>query len=106
MSKQQQTEAPRVVKARVRPFHTYGTSPAGSIVEVEAAELARVPYCLQSIEDEQKQAAKADESAVRKAAEVEAINRLAEANTKAFLDAKARALRQQREDAAKVLVEK
>jgi len=48
-----------LVKARVRPGNKYGGEPAGSVVEVAAAEIKRVPHALISLDDEEKQRAEA-----------------------------------------------
>lgn len=39
------------MKARVKPGNSYGWLPAGSVVEVEATELDRVPWCLEAVDD-------------------------------------------------------
>lgn len=61
-----------LVKCRVLPGGNYGRSVPGTILEVEAEELARVPWALVSLDDEAKAAAQA------KAAEAEAEARQAE----------------------------
>lgn len=41
------------MKARVKPNNKYGhDGAAGSIVEVDEAELKRVPWCLEAVEDD------------------------------------------------------
>lgn len=40
------------MRARVKQHHNYGgNAPAGTIVEVEQAELERVPWCLEAVEE-------------------------------------------------------
>lgn len=57
------------MRARVKEHHNYGgDAPAGTIVEVDASELERVPWCLEAVEDTVEEAAQAasDEAAAPK----------------------------------------
>ena len=47
-------QGPTMVRCRVLPGNKYGKDGAGSIVEVDSSEYARVRHCLISLEDEKR----------------------------------------------------
>ena len=82
------------VKAKVRAGNRYGTATAGAIVEVDADELARVPWCLISIEEDEREYA----AAYR---DVEAEQRAKQAEYEQGREMYVAQLRAQREAAAR-----
>jgi len=45
-------EKVKLVKARVKKFNSYGPHRAGEVIDIDPAEVARVPHCLITLEDE------------------------------------------------------